>query len=90
MAPFHAQVLDEPVACVAQCFRQAQARVGVIDDEPQDVTAEPVLPQGDLNDVVRRVHVDGRRAVATNVGVLIGAQVDHWFFSLTFEDEREG
>jgi len=50
-------MFDEPVPCVAQGFRDAEAGVGVIDDQSQGGLADSVLTKGDLNEVVRRMNV---------------------------------
>jgi hypothetical protein len=47
----------------------------MVDDDPQGGTTDPVLPEGDLDEVVGRMHVDVHRAVAADVDVLVATQV---------------
>jgi len=46
------QVADEPGTCLAKGFGEAKAGVRVVDEQAQGVAADPVLAEGDLDDVL--------------------------------------
>jgi hypothetical protein len=72
-------VLDEHVSRVAQCFREPDARVRVVDDEPQHVATDPILAESDFHEVVGRVHIDTQRTILGNMRVLIATEIEHCF-----------
>jgi hypothetical protein len=78
---FHTEMLDELVPGVVQSCHKSETRVRIVDDEPQRGTAGSVLSQGDLDDVVRWIHVGTHRTVVLHMRVLISTQVYHGLFS---------
>lgn len=70
---------DEPVTRVLQRFPEPTTRVRMIDHDSKHVAPDPVLPKGNLDNIVGWVHVDTHRAVAIDVRVLVAAKVVHAF-----------
>lgn len=76
-------MLDESVACGVKSVREPMARVRMVDDDPQGGATDSMLSQGDLDEIVGRMHVDVHRAVAADVDVLVATEVFVHGFTVT-------